>query len=136
VAYLLWLAWRLVGSHTLSSADPARLNVTFVRGVGLQFLNIKAWMLALSIVAGWIAGQPDALLRYGQVLPVMVFYAFTSNLTYALVGSVLRGWLTGPVVDGTPTGARLRRFNRAMALALVLTALWMVWSGLAPQAGA
>jgi len=136
VAYLLWLAWRLAGSHTLSSADPARLNVTFIRGVGLQFLNIKAWMLALSIVAGWIAGQPDALLRYGQVLPVMVFYAFTSNLTYALVGSVLRGWLTGPVVDGTPTGARLRRFNRAMALALVLTAMWMVWAGLTPQAGA
>jgi threonine/homoserine/homoserine lactone efflux protein len=135
VAYLLWLAWRLAGSQSMSSVNPDRLNVTFTQGVGLQFLNIKAWMLALSIVAGWIAGQPDAWWRYGQVLPVMVFFAFTSNLTYALVGSVLRGWLAGPVVNGQPSGGRLRWFNRGMALALVLTAWWMLMAGLAPPLG-
>ncbi len=136
VTYLLWLAWGLAGSSTLSNANPASLNVTFVRGVGLQFLNIKAWMLALSIVAGWIAGQPDALQRYGLVVPVMIFYAFTSNLTYALIGSVLRGWLAGPMVHGQPSGQRLRWFNRGMALALVLTALWMLASGLDGTGGA
>ncbi|TDQ44290.1 LysE family translocator [Tepidicella xavieri] len=130
VAYLLWLAWRLAGSQTLASASTSSLNVTFVQGVGLQFLNIKAWMLALSIVAGWIAGQPDAWQRFGLVVPVMMFYAFSSNLAYALVGSVLRHWLAGPWVQGHPTGQRLRAFNRWMALALVLTAVWMSFSGL------
>ena len=114
------LAWRLAGSSTLSNANPSSLNVTFTRGVGLQFLNIKAWMLALSIVAGWIAGQPDALQRFWLVVPVLMAYAFASNLTYALIGSVLRGWLAGPLVNGQPTGRRLRWFNRGMALALVL----------------
>lgn len=136
VAYLVWLAWRLAGSSTLSSANPASLNVTFTRGVGLQFLNIKAWMLALSIVAGWIAGQPDALQRFWLVVPVLMAYAFASNLTYALVGSVLRGWLAGPLVNGQPTGLRLRWFNRGMALALVLTALWMLATGLGRTGGA
>ena len=28
----------------------------------LQFLNIKAWMLALTLVAGWIAGRPPTQL--------------------------------------------------------------------------
>jgi threonine/homoserine/homoserine lactone efflux protein len=130
VAYLLWLAWRLAGSQTLASASASSLNVTFVQGVGLQFLNIKAWMLALSIVAGWIAGQPDAWQRFGLVVPVMMFYAFSSNLAYALIGSVLRHWLAGPWVRGHPTGQRLRAFNRWMALALVLTAVWMSFSGL------
>lgn len=130
VGYLLWLAWRLAGSRTLSNASAASLNVTFLRGIGLQFLNIKAWMLALSIVAGWIAGQPDAWQRYGLVVPVMVFYALTSNLAYALVGSVLRHWLAGPWVDRQPSGQRLRWFNRGMALALVITAVWMLASGL------
>lgn len=130
VAYLLWLAWRLAGNQTLASASASSLNVTFVRGVGLQFLNIKAWMLALSIVAGWIAGQPDAWQRFGLVVPVMMFYAFSSSLAYALVGSVLRHWLAGPWVQGHPTGQRLRAFNRWMALALVLTAVWMSFSGL------
>jgi threonine/homoserine/homoserine lactone efflux protein len=130
VAYLLWLAWRLSGSRSLSQVNAERLNVSFTQGVGLQFLNIKAWMLALSIVAGWIAGQPDPGTRFLQVLPVMLAYAFFSNLTYASVGSLLRHWLAGPVVDGVPTGARLLAFNRLMALALVLTAVWMLMSGM------
>ncbi len=128
-AYLLWLARRLWGSQSMSQADPARLNMGFWQGVGLQFLNIKAWMLALSIVAGWIAGQADAQQRYLAVLPVLLAYAFFSNFSYALVGSLLRHWLAGPVVDGQPTGRRLLAFNRLMAVALVLTAAWMLLGG-------
>lgn len=134
--YLLWLARRLWGSRSLSSVDSSRLNVGFWQGVGLQFLNIKAWMLALSIVAGWIAGQPDAQQRFVAVLPVLLAFAFFSNLSYALVGSLLRHWLAGPVVNGQPTGARLQVFNRLMALALVLTAAWMLLGGASLNGGA
>ena len=119
-AYMLWLAARLARSGTLAQADGARLNVTFWQGVLLQFLNIKAWMLALAVVAGWIAGRPDAPTRLTLVLPVMVVFGFVSNLTYALVGSLLRQWLA--------QGRRLLGFNRLMAAALVLTAGWMAWS--------
>ena len=119
-AYMLWLAARLARSGTLAQADGARLNVTFWQGVLLQFLNIKAWMLALAVVAGWIAGRPDAPTRLTLVLPVMVVFGFVSNLTYALVGSLLRDWLA--------QGRRLLGFNRLMAAALVLTAGWMAWS--------
>jgi threonine/homoserine/homoserine lactone efflux protein len=129
VAYLLWLARRLWVSRAMGSLSAARLDVTFWQGVGLQFLNIKAWMLALSLVAGWVAGQADAWLRFGQVFPLMLAFAFTSNLTYALLGSVLRHWLAGPIVQGEPSGGRLVVFNRLMASALVLTALWMLTSG-------
>ena len=52
VGYMLWLAWRLAGSGTLVQADGQRIRVGFVQGVLLQFVNIKAWMLALAVVAG------------------------------------------------------------------------------------
>ena len=120
-AFCLWLAWRLWRSGQLGEADQARLNVGFAQGVLLQFLNIKAWMLALSIVAGWVAGRPDAASRYVQTLPLMLIFAFSSNFTYALIGSLLRHWLA--------QGQRLLVFNRLMAVALVLTAVWIV-SGL------
>ena len=123
VAYMLWLAARLARSGTLGEADARRLDVSFVEGVGLQFLNIKAWMLALTVVAGWVVGQPDWVARLLLVLPVMLAFGFASNFTYALVGSLLRHWLA--------QGRRLLWFNRAMALALVLTAVWMAWSALA-----
>jgi len=121
-AYLLWLAAKIARSRQLSAADAARLNVTFWQGAALQFVNIKAWMLALAIVSGWIAGHADAGLRLAVVMPVMLAYAFASNLTYALVGSLLRQWLAGP--EGS--GRRLVWFNRAMAAVLVATAAWML----------
>jgi len=130
LSYLLWLAVRLARTKSLSQADNTRLNVTFWQGVALQFLNIKAWMLALAVVAGWVAGRPDATARTLQILPLMLAFAFFSNLLYALVGSLLRGWLAGPVVAGVSTGGRLLAFNRGMAGVLVLTAVWMGTSAL------
>ena len=118
VGYLLWLARRLWGSGQLGQADAARMDVSFAEGVLLQFLNIKAWMLSLSIVAGWVAGQPDIFERYTRILPLMLGFAFFSNFTYALVGSMLRQWLA--------QGRRLLMFNRLMALTLVATSLWIV----------
>ena len=118
IGYLLWLAFKLSNTGRLSEADAARLSVGFWQGVALQFVNIKAWLLALTIVAGWVAGQPDALQRLAIVTPVMLVYAFASNFTYALVGAVLRNWLA--------QGKRLLWFNRAMAAILVLTAFWML----------
>ena len=123
VAYLLWLAFKISRSRQLSQADAARLNVTFWQGAALQFVNIKAWMLALAIVSGWIAGRADTGLRFAVVLAVMLAFAFASNLTYALVGSLLRDWLSGPA----GTGQRLLWFNRVMAAVLVVTALWMLF---------
>ena len=117
IGYLLWLAWKLAHSARLAEADAAQLTVGFWQGTALQFVNIKAWLLALTIVAGWVAGRADALQRLAVVLPVMVLFAFTSNLVYAATGALLRQWLA--------QGSRLLWFNRGMALVLVLTAAWM-----------
>lgn len=123
VAYMLWLAFKLARAGELSQVDAERLNVTFWQGVGLQFLNIKAWMLALTLTAGWVvnaAGQPSPNPgeRLAIICSVMVLFAFSSNFTYALVGSLLRNWLA--------QGKRLLWFNRALAGVLVATAVWMV----------
>lgn len=116
VTYLLWLAWRLASRTALPNMG-ARPLVGFWSGVGLQFLNIKAWFLALAITAGWIAGQPDAFMRWLAVWPILAGFAFASNLSYAWVGAALQRWLA--------KGVRLRAFNLTMAFVLVLTAGWL-----------
>lgn len=123
VAYMLWLAWKLAGARRLAEVDARRLRVGFWQGVGLQFLNIKAWMLALTLTAGWVvngAGQPapNPGERLAIICAVMAVFAFTSNFSYALAGSLLRQWLA--------QGARLLWFNRLLALVLAATAAWMV----------
>lgn len=127
VAYMLWLAARLARSGTLGQADARRLDVSFAEGVALQFLNVKVWLLALTAVAGWVVGRPDWPARLGWSLLLMVAFGFGSNFTYALAGSLLRDWLAH--------GRRLPWFNRALALALVLTAAWMAWSAAPAPAG-
>lgn len=122
VAYLLWLASRLLRQTALAQADASRLEVSFVQGVMLQFVNIKAWMLALTLTAGWVlnaGGQPapNPNERLFIIVLVMMAFAFGSNFTYALAGSMLRGWLS--------QGRRLPWFNRALAVVLAVTAGWM-----------
>lgn len=118
IAYLLWLAFKLSRSGQLGRADAATMRVGFWQGVALQFVNIKAWLLALTLVAGWVAGQDQPVLRTTVLLGVMLFFAFSSNFAYAAVGALLRSWLA--------EGRRLLWFNRFMAAVLVLTAAWMV----------
>lgn len=121
VGYLLWLALKVWRANTLAQVDAGRLQVSFWQGVLLQFLNIKAWMLGLTVVAGWLAGRHDAVSRFAVVLPILLVFGLSSNLTYALMGSMLRRWLA----DAEHGGRRLRWFNRSMAVVLVVTAGWM-----------
>ena len=123
IAYMVWLAWKLSGAAQLAQVDAARMNITFWNGVGLQFVNIKAWMLALTVTAGWVvnaAGQPatNAGERLAIICLVMVVLLFTSCFMYALIGSLLRSFLA--------RGKRLLWFNRLLALVLLATAAWMV----------
>lgn len=123
VGYMLWLAWRLSRTGTLAQVDASRLQLGFVQGVALQFLNIKAWMLALTLSAGWVfnaEGAPasNPVERLVFVCLAMLFFAFSSNFTYAMVGSLLRDWLA--------QGQRLLWFNRALAVVLAATAAWML----------
>lgn len=129
LAYMLWLAFKLANSGaSIGTAGHAKLSVGFVQGVALQFVNIKAWMAALTVTAGWIAvkgpnGESAEMAQVAErlliVLPVMMAYAVASNFSYALIGASLRGWLS--------QGRRLMVFNRTLAALLVVTAAWMAW---------
>ena len=121
--YMVWLAWKLARTDQMAQVDLSRLDVTFLQGVGMQFLNIKAWMLALTLTAGWVVnagGQPSTNpgQRLAIICVVMLLFAFSSNFSYALLGSLLRQWLA--------QGHRLRWFNRVLALVLLATACWML----------
>jgi threonine/homoserine/homoserine lactone efflux protein len=125
LAYLLWLAFKLSRAGTLASAEGRGFDVGFAKGVALQFVNIKAWMNALMVSAGWVLASvpvsvsaPAAVwTKLALVLPLMMFFGLASNLSYALVGSALRAWLS--------QGRRLLWFNRCLAAVLVATAFWM-----------
>jgi threonine/homoserine/homoserine lactone efflux protein len=120
IAYLLWLAWNLArasdgGSGTGSFALP----LAFWQSALFQYLNPKAWMLAVATAAAWLAGN-DPWQRAAIVCLVFAAAALASVALWAAAGAALRGWLA--------QGRRLRAFNLAMGALLAATALWMGWA--------
>jgi len=119
VAYLLWLAARLARSTSLAEKQVLRpLNVW--QSAALQYANIKAWMLALATAASYMAGAPSPAQRVLLVCVTFGLFGFVSNGLYGVLGASLRQWLM--------QGNRVRWFNRAMGLALALTAIWIAVS--------
>ena len=111
-AYMLWLAWRLATSGSFGTgAGPAR-PMRFVEAAGFQWINPKAWAMALTATS--VYTQPDAF-YLSVVIVALVFGAINlpSVGIWAGFGVGLRGFLAVP--------ARLRVFNVAMAVLLALS---------------
>lgn len=119
--YLIWLAGKLCQRKKLDDINTANLNMNFFKGILIQFLNIKVWLLAITVTGSWIInsnGQPSINPNERLLLAcaTVMFFAFTSNLTYAIAGSLFREWLG--------TGRRLMVFNYLLAIMLIATAFW------------
>jgi threonine/homoserine/homoserine lactone efflux protein len=117
IAYLLWLAWSLARSRDGSGATgPFTLPLAFWQSALFQYLNPKAWMLAVATAAAWLA--TDRPWQRAAVVCVVFSIACAASLVlWAAVGAALREWLSH--------GARLHTFNVAMGALLAATAVWM-----------
>jgi threonine/homoserine/homoserine lactone efflux protein len=113
-AYLLYLAWRIATSRTLAEAGSASRPMSFSEAAAFQWVNPKAWVMAVTAMAIYTSPEAPVL----SVLLVAAAFALVnlpSVSVWAGFGTALRGWLSDPV--------RLRLFNVAMGLLLVAT-LW------------
>lgn len=115
--YLLYLAWRIAMARSIASADEANGEarpMTFLEAAAFQWVNPKAWVMAVTAMA--IYTDPRA--PFLSVVLVAVAFALVNVpcvSTWAGFGVALRGFLADPV--------RLKWFNIAMGLLLVAS-LW------------
>jgi threonine/homoserine/homoserine lactone efflux protein len=114
-AYLLYLAWRIASSRSLADAgETERRPLTFLESAAFQWINPKAWVVAVTAMA--VYANPNSPF----LSVVLVSLAFASvNLpsvsAWAGFGTALRGFLSDPV--------RLKWFNIVMG-ALLAATLW------------
>ena len=113
-AYLLWIAWKIGSSRSLSEGKTSAAPMSFLSAAAFQWINPKAWVMAVTAMATYT----DPELYFISVLIVGFAFALVnvpSVSTWAGFGSALRDWLSDP--------NRLKWFNITMALLLVLS-LW------------
>ena len=110
VAYLLWLAWKIANAAAPGEGEsPRGKPMSFVQAMLFQWVNPKAWSMALTAIALY---APDR--NFAAVLLVALIFGIInlpSTSLWAVMGQVLRGWLSSP--------ARLKAFNWTMAALLV-----------------
>jgi threonine/homoserine/homoserine lactone efflux protein len=109
--YLLYLAWKIFRSAPMeSTGDTAAKPMSFFGAAAFQWVNPKAWVMALTAVTTYLPAGHSVL----QLLVVAVLFCTIgapSVSVWALFGSRMRSYLRDP--------RTLRIFNSAMALALV-----------------
>lgn len=113
-AYLIWIAWKIGTSRSLSEGKASAQPMTFIGAAAFQWVNPKAWVMAVSAMATYTSS--DSYLF--SVLVVGLVFALVnvpSVSTWAGFGSALRQWLSEP--------SRLKWFNITMAVLLVIS-LW------------
>ncbi|WP_104017457.1 LysE family translocator [Roseovarius nitratireducens] len=119
VAYLLYLAWRIANAAPPASADgPAEGRpLTFLQSAAFQWVNPKAWTMALSAITLYATGRD--LMAVLWVAGVYVAVSTISTTSWTVLGQQVRRLLKNP--------ARLRVFNWVMALLLVATLVPVLW---------
>ncbi|WP_394375489.1 LysE family translocator [Stutzerimonas frequens] len=115
LAWLLYLAWQIARSPAEpveAAAAPRRLGA--LGAAGLQLVNPKVWMMALAVVGVFSGAAADAG-RYAIHALLFFLIALPCLAAWALLGAGAAKLLH--------SAAHLRRFNYAMALLLVMSAL-------------
>lgn len=113
--YMLWLAWRIAHAAAPRARAGAGRPMTFLEAAAFQWVNPKAWAMALGAVALYAAD--GAVASVLAVAGVFAAVNLPSVGVWAALGTQLARVLTSP--------GRLRAFNWTMA-ALLLASLYPV----------
>jgi len=106
-ALLLYIAWKIAMSGGLSSGKTAARPFRFIEAAGFQWVNPKAWAMAIAIPAQFITGENQVLSAL-IVAAVFLIVGVSSASSWALAGQALTRWIN--------TADRLRWFNIAMGV--------------------
>lgn len=117
-AYLLYLAWRIGMSRSLANErDATARPMSFLEAAAFQWVNPKAWVMAISAMAVYASATEPYL---SVVIISLVFAAVNLPCvsSWAGFGVALKGFLSDP--------QRLKWFNIGMGILLAATLIPMV----------
>lgn len=109
VVYMLWLAWKIANAAPPSETPGQARPLTFLQSAGFQWINPKAWTMALGAITLYAASRDLSSLLW--VTGTFVAAGVLSTTVWTVLGQQMRRILRSP--------GQLRLFNRAMALLLL-----------------
>jgi threonine/homoserine/homoserine lactone efflux protein len=117
VAYLFYLAWKIANSAPPKDAKAEGKPLTFLQSAGFQWVNPKAWSMALSAITLYAASRDLSAVLWVSCTYVGV--AVISCTSWTVLGQQMRRLLNNH--------RRLRTFNIGMAVVLIATLIPVLW---------
>ena len=111
VVYLLYLAWKIANAAAPQGSAHVGKPMTFLQAAAFQWVNPKAWTMALTAISAYAPDQSMASI--GVVAAVFGAINLPAVSSWTLLGTGMSRFLTSP--------GRLRAFNWTMAGLLVLS---------------
>ena len=119
VLYMLYLAWKIANTVPPSNAPEATgTPLTFLQASAFQWVNPKAWSMALGAITLYATGRDLAAILW--VSGTYVAMGCISTTSWTVLCQQLRRLLNRP--------NRLRVFNWAMATLLVASLIPVLWT--------
>lgn len=112
-AHLLWLAYKLWRASELPDKSIGQ-PISFFQAAAFQFVNPKAWLIAVTVVAAFATPGDGFGARLAMVCAVFAVIGTPCMAIWAAFGAGLRQVLHNP--------AKLLLVNRTMAVLAALTA--------------
>ncbi len=109
VIYMLWLAWKIANAAPIIKKAQAGNPMTFLQAAAFQWVNPKAWAMALTAITVYVGDASILWLGVGACMFAIVNLPSVSMWTVA--GQQMQRFLTNP--------RRLRAYNWTMAALLV-----------------
>ncbi len=115
--YLLYLAWRVLKAGNPKTNDKAK-PFRFYEAVLFQFVNPKALVLAITIIAAFTDSNNPLFLQLLVIFSVTLPLSFFVSSAWALFGVAIANFLQNE--------RNLKIFNATMAAALVISIYWII----------
>ena len=116
--YMLYLAWRIFNSGPVEVTEGAARPMTFLEAALFQWVNPKAWVMAMVAMSAYTS-EGDYATNVVIIVVAFCVVNFPSVSVWAGFGTFMRRFLQD--------SAKLKAFNTIMALALVIS-LWPLLS--------
>ena len=88
--YLLYLGWKIIGSFSLVEKDTGGRPLKFYEASLFQFINPKAWSIAVTVASGFFPTDENIIIGIAFVTITAAIICFPTISLWALFGSALR----------------------------------------------
>lgn len=91
VAYILWLAWKMLRYQGVDNAEAK--DCTFTSGLIMQLTNAKMLLFELTVFTTYVLPYSDRLIHLFLVAPLLLLAGPGANFAWLYAGAYLRRFL-------------------------------------------